>query len=164
MKLGSLFHSSPTRQSVPVNVTLFEAADNPRAETKAMVAFSNSLAPLVLVPAQRLNSLTAPDFERELMDRIEEGATDMLLDFSAVTYISSIGLCVILKAGKRLQDRGGCLGLFGLNADCSEVFRISGFDILFPIYTSVEEALGAMALDGMVGCIAEGNKPAISCR
>lgn len=76
------------------------------------------------------------------MDRIDEGATDMLLDFSTVTSISSAGLQVILKAGKQLKDVGGSLRLCGLNADCSEVFRISGFDTLFPIYASVDEGLG----------------------
>jgi anti-anti-sigma factor len=149
MKLASLFGSSPNKQSFPANATLFDAVGNRGDKTAvmestamAMVAFADSPSPLVLVPGQRINSLTAPDFERELMDRIDEGTTDILLDFSAVTYISSAGLQVILKAGKRLKNVGGGLGLCSLNADCSEVFRITGFNTLFPIYASVEEALG----------------------
>jgi anti-anti-sigma factor len=97
----------------------------------------------VLIPARRLDSSTAPDFETELLGRIQQGATAVLLDFSAVDYISSAGLRVILLAGKRLKATGGRLALCGLTEDCLEAFRISGFDTLFPLYGSVDEGLGA---------------------
>lgn len=103
---------------------------------------SQTNPPLVVVPAQRLDSSTSPAFERELMAQIEQGATTVLLDFASVNYISSAGLRVILLAGKRLKASGGSLGLCGLNDDCREVFRISGFDALFPLHASVDEALG----------------------
>jgi anti-anti-sigma factor len=99
--------------------------------------------PLVLVPARRLDSSTAPDFETELLGRIEGGANAVLLDFSTVDYISSAGLRVILLAGKRLRATGGRLALCGLTEDCLEAFRISGFDTLFPLFASVDEGLGA---------------------
>lgn len=99
--------------------------------------------PLVLAPARRLDSATAPGFEAELLGRIGQGAVAVLLDLSAVEYISSAGLRVILVAGKRLRASGGRLGLCGLTEDCREAFRISGFDTLFPIYRSVDEGLGA---------------------
>ena len=98
--------------------------------------------PLVLVPARRLDSSTAPDFQRELLERIDQGANAVLLDFSAVDYISSGGLRVILMAGKRLKATGGRLALCGMSDDCREVFRISGFDTMFLLYRSVDEGLG----------------------
>jgi len=106
------------------------------------VTDSHSDRPLVLAPARRLDSSTAPDFETELLGRIGQGATAVLLDFSAVDYISSAGLRVILLAGKRLKATGGRLALCGLTEDCLEAFRISGFDALFPLYKSVDEGLG----------------------
>ena len=96
---------------------------------------------LVLAPGRRLDSSTAADFETELLGRIGQGATAVLLDLSAVDYISSAGLRVILLAGKRLKAGGGRLGLCGLTEDCLEAFRISGFDTLFPLYKSVDEGL-----------------------
>jgi anti-anti-sigma factor len=99
--------------------------------------------PLVLAPARRLDSSTAPGFETELLGRIEGGARAVLLDCSSVDYISSAGLRVILLAGKRLKAIGGRLALCGLTADCLEAFRISGFDSLFVLYGSVDEGLSA---------------------
>lgn len=99
--------------------------------------------PLVLAPARRLDSATAPDFESELLRRIDEGAGAVLLDCSAMDYISSAGLRVILRAGKRLKASGGRLALCGLSEDCREAFRISGFDTLFPLYGSLDEGLRA---------------------
>jgi anti-anti-sigma factor len=99
--------------------------------------------PLVLAPARRLDSATAPDFETQLLGRIEAGASAVLLDFSAVDYISSAGLRVILLAGKRLKTVGGRLALCGLSEECLEAFRISGFDTLFVLHASVDEGLKA---------------------
>ena len=99
--------------------------------------------PQVLAPARRLDSATAPDFETELLRRIDEGAGCVLLDCSGMDYISSAGLRVILRAGKRLKAGGGRLALCGLTEDCREAFRISGFDALFPLYGSVDEGMRA---------------------
>jgi anti-anti-sigma factor len=107
------------------------------------VTESPSDRPLVVAPARRLDSSSAPDFETELLGRIEGGARTVLLDFSAVDYVSSAGLRVILLAGKRLKAIDGRLALCGLSEDCLEAFRISGFDALFVLYASVDEGLKA---------------------
>lgn len=99
--------------------------------------------PLVLAPSRRLDSATAPEFETDLLGRIDGGARAVLIDFSAVEYISSAGLRVILLAGKRLKAVDGRLALCGLSDECREAFRISGFDALFVLHASVDEGLRA---------------------
>jgi anti-sigma B factor antagonist len=55
------------------------------------------------------------------------------LDCSALEYISSAGLGVLLKTQKRLQPAGGGLVLSGLNRHVRDVFAYSGFDQIFRI-------------------------------
>ena len=50
-----------------------------------------------------------------------------MVDFSALTYVSSAGLRVILMAAKRVKQSQGKLVLFGLSPQVREVFEISGF-------------------------------------
>ncbi len=54
-------------------------------------------------------------------------------DFSALEYISSAGLGVLLKAHKRLMGTGGQLRLVNVNNHIYDIFRYSGFDQLFQI-------------------------------
>ena len=55
------------------------------------------------------------------------------LDCSALEYISSAGLGVLLKTQKRLKLGGGGLQLTGVNRHVHDVFRYAGFDQIFPI-------------------------------
>ena len=55
------------------------------------------------------------------------------LDCSALEYISSAGLGVLLKTQKRLTAASGKLRLVGVNPHLLDIFRYSGFDQIFEI-------------------------------
>lgn len=57
-------------------------------------------------------------------------------DFSALEYISSAGLGLLLKAHKRLMTGGGRLRLVGVNNHIYDIFRYSGFDQVFEVERS----------------------------
>lgn len=61
------------------------------------------------------------------------GPARIVADLTALSYISSAGLRVLLLSAKRVKHAGGKLALFGLNASVREVFTISGFDQIFAI-------------------------------
>jgi anti-anti-sigma factor len=77
----------------------------------------------------RLDSATSGDFERSLQGLFQAGGGKVMMDFSALDYISSAGLRVVLMAAKRAkQGQGqGQLVLYGLQPHVREVFEISGF-------------------------------------
>lgn len=75
----------------------------------------------------RLDTVTAPQLEAELE---LDGITTLVLDFTALDYISSAGLRVLL-AMQKIMNRQGEMLLRGVNEDIMEVFDITGFsDIL----------------------------------
>ena len=81
---------------------------------------------LIFAPVGRLDTVTAGEFESELMASLE-GVASLVLDFQDVAYVSSAGLRVILKAQKRMSN----MKITGANAMVMEVFEITGFaDIL----------------------------------
>ena len=97
---------------------------------------------LILQPTGRLDSLTSQDLQSELSQRISGGDTAILLDLKDLEYISSAGLRVLLLAGKELKAKNGQLSLCALKENVREVLEISGFISLFPVHSSVDEAIG----------------------
>lgn len=77
----------------------------------------------------RLDTATAPQLESCLNDTLD-GVTSLILDFSALDYISSAGLRVLLSAQKRMNKQGGMV-IRNVNEEINEVFEMTGFaDIL----------------------------------
>ena len=84
---------------------------------------------VTLIVSGRLDTQTAPELEKEL-DAVLLGAKDLTFDMSALEYVSSAGLRVILKAQKIMNTQGS-MKLTGVNDSIMEVFDITGFlDIL----------------------------------
>lgn len=84
---------------------------------------------LTLALTGRLDTTTAPELEQELRAELD-GVRSLTLDFSALDYISSAGLRVLLSAQK-VMNRQGEMKLCGVNETIAEIFDITGFtDIL----------------------------------
>ena len=78
---------------------------------------------------KRLNTITAPQLEYELMESIE-WVTDLIFDLKGLTYISSAGLRVLLTAQKRM-NRQGIMIIENVRPEIMELFQEKGFtDIL----------------------------------
>ena len=77
----------------------------------------------------RLDTVTAPDLEKELKESLD-GVTDLTLDFEKLEYISSAGLRVLLAAQKTMAKQGG-MKLVNVGETIMEIFEVTGFsDIL----------------------------------
>ena len=64
------------------------------------------------------------------LDQVQGQVT---LDCSALEYISSAGLGVLLKTQKRLMAADGKLRLSGVSRHLRDIFEYSGFDQIFEI-------------------------------
>lgn len=91
--------------------------------------------------AGKLDSNTSPQAQQALDAMLASGARKMVIDFTALDYISSAGLRVLLGTAKGLSGAGGALHLFGLNETIREVFDISGFSTILAVFATEAEAL-----------------------
>ncbi|MBR3358397.1 MAG: STAS domain-containing protein [Solobacterium sp.] len=77
----------------------------------------------------RLDTVTAPDLEKELSEIISD-VEELVLDFEKLDYISSAGLRVLLSAQK-IMNRQGTMKVTNVNKTVMEIFEVTGFcDIL----------------------------------
>ena len=97
----------------------------------------------LVVFAGSLDSNTSPKAQQALDGMLAAGARKMVLDCTALDYISSAGLRVLLGTAKRLSGAGagGALRLFGLNETVREVFDISGFSTILAVFATEPDAL-----------------------
>ena len=74
---------------------------------------------------------------------IKDDDRRVLLNFEKLTYLSSLGLRVIVQAAKLLHDRTGELRICNARDDVKNVLKISGFHSMIKIYDTEAEAFAA---------------------
>jgi len=98
---------------------------------------------MVLKLIGRLDTNASVDFEQQVEEAIKFSKKNMVLDFSALEYICSSGLRVIIQVAKKLKSCHGDLVLCCMEDYIREVFEISGFDTFLKIVSSRDEAVGS---------------------
>ena len=97
----------------------------------------------------RIDQERSPALQAELHTRFERletsGIVGAALDLSSVPYMSSAGLRVLMIVAKEARAHGVSLSVFGLRPVVREVFQISRFDKVIPIYEQLSEALAAVS-------------------
>lgn len=89
----------------------------------------------------RLDSNSAPQFEKQLEDFLASPGTNLVFDFNNLDYISSAGLRVILNTAKAYKAGPYRFITCAMQDHVQEVFEISGFDSFITIHSSVDESL-----------------------
>ena len=79
----------------------------------------------------RMDISTAPDLEQEIEGGLE-GVTELIIDCEKLSYISSAGLRVLLRALKKMNHQGS-MKVIHVNEPVKEVFVTMGFTDLLPI-------------------------------
>jgi len=75
----------------------------------------------------RLDTITSSQLEVELEDVFTEEDVNLTFDFSALDYISSSGLRVLLSAQKKINALGTSMKIIGANEVVKEIFDATGF-------------------------------------
>jgi len=89
----------------------------------------------------RLDTTNYSRLENKLMELIESSQDQILVECSALDYVSSSGLRVLLMALKKITLMKGKFVLCGLQRNIREIFEVSGFTNIFEVYSSRADAL-----------------------
>ncbi len=79
----------------------------------------------------RLDTGTAPQAEKELEADVA-AAEQLVIDMSALQYVSSAGLRLILKLHKTMKEKGGMV-VKNVNESIMEIFDMTGFTSILAI-------------------------------
>ena len=96
----------------------------------------------------RLDQDTCSAFTGDLMKHVEGTARDggaIVLDLSPLEYVSSAGLRCFMLASRKAKSQHGRIFVAALQPMVKEIFEISHFNLVFQVFPSVREALGAVS-------------------
>ncbi len=88
---------------------------------------------------------SAASFDEAVTSLIDRGRTKLMLDFSRVEFIASMGLRMLLKTGQRVEAEQGSLHICCINDVVSEVFTMVGLHTIIPVFETRELALEGLA-------------------
>ncbi|MGD8464623.1 MAG: STAS domain-containing protein [Anaerolineae bacterium] len=99
----------------------------------------------LLTVSGRVDSAHAPELETMLIDLIEAGQRNLVVNLGDVTFISSAGLKALLTAQIKVRRRlpRGSVAISETSEELMGTFQLVGLDRLFDFYESDLEAVGS---------------------
>ncbi|HEY0265792.1 MAG TPA: STAS domain-containing protein [Rhizomicrobium sp.] len=104
---------------------------------------------MLVAASGRVDLSNADSFKDALAAAQDRTKGALILDLSGVDYISSAGLralMIVFKAGKAA---GKAFGITGLTPLLAEIFTISRFNQVFPLFETAREAIANLAPDAL---------------
>ena len=93
-----------------------------------------------------LDAHTLERLENELARTLADGVKHIMVDMREVSYCSSRGIGVLVRARKEAVDAGGGLVLMSPPPVVATTMEVLGFDDVFEIVDSEDEAVKALGL------------------
>jgi len=91
----------------------------------------------------RVDSATAPDFEKALHSLIQANRNQIVLELYGVEYMSSAGIRSMVSSLKAAKSGGGDVRLAHPSARVKEVLELAGLHSIFTVYDDIVEAVGS---------------------
>ena len=105
---------------------------------------------VVLAVSGRLDQDTCEAFRGDLSRHVEDSARGggaIVLDLSGLEYVSSAGLRCFMLASRQAKAQSGRIFVAALQPMVREIFEISHFNLVFQVFPTVREALGAVSAE-----------------
>lgn len=98
---------------------------------------------VILRPAGRIDNETSLSFQDRLLGVLDAGAA-ALVDLAGVEFISSAGLAALMTAAKQAKAKNGRIAVAALRPLVVEIFAISRFARVVPVYATTAEGVAAL--------------------
>ena len=98
----------------------------------------DKLIPIVL--EGRLDTATVKDFETEFYAHTVAHKKSVLVDLSGLTFLSSMGIRMFLKAAKDLRAEGKKIILLNMQPLAEKALKSAGLDFLTPVAHDISQA------------------------
>jgi anti-anti-sigma regulatory factor len=95
-------------------------------ETQSASVASTDNKTAVVFAGDYLNKLTGEKVERECKQRLDEGCTELVVNFSRTEIVNSIGVSILLGVIDSAENAGARVVFSDVNEDTVELFDMLG--------------------------------------
>ncbi len=92
-----------------------------------------------------LEMSSVPGFRQAIVDSIDDGDTNLVVDLSGTDFIDSTGLGALIGGLKRARSAGGSLDVVCAQPRLRELFKLTDLDKVFSLHQSLAEHVAHMA-------------------
>jgi anti-sigma B factor antagonist len=103
---------------------------------------------MVVEVAGEIDVYTAPRLREKMVELVNAGHYDLVVDMESVEFLDSTGLGVLVGGLKRVRSHDGSLRIVCTQERLLKIFRITGLTKVFPIHDSIDEAVSAAPVPG----------------
>ena len=98
---------------------------------------------VVVTASGELDAHSAPLLEAQLAPVSQRPSPALVVDLSAVGFIDSTGLGVLVATLKHVRESGGSLDVVVSTPRVLKVFALTGLDVVIPLHETLESVLSA---------------------
>lgn len=88
-----------------------------------------------------VDTTTSHELEKKINAILERRVYNVVVDLSAVDYLSSAGWGIFIGEIREMREQGGDLKLAGMSPDVHEVFELLEFQNILEAYKTTQEAV-----------------------
>lgn len=97
---------------------------------------------IMIQPDNRLDSYSAPLLRQKIIDLVERGKFNLVIDLSNVLFLDSAGIAVLVNSLRRTRHKGGDTKLAGpIQPSVARLFDLTQFDQIFEMTKTAEDAI-----------------------
>lgn len=96
----------------------------------------------IATPRERIDAFSAPQLRTELEQLLQSGVQRFVVDLSAIPFLDSAGMAVLVSLLKRTRQDGGDVRLvWPVEENARRILRLTKFDRVFSMSETAEAAL-----------------------
>jgi len=101
---------------------------------------------MVVFAVGEIDLATSPTLQEALVEAVES-RRHLVVDLSAVSFLDSTGLGVLIRTQKRIAATHKSMSLVGPTGMVAKVLRITGIDEAIPVHPNLDTALGSTSAE-----------------
>ena len=108
---------------------------------------------------RELSLRSGAELKQSVVERVESGERQFVLDFATTEFIDSAGLGALISMARVVHSRDGTMKLMRLNDDMRRLFELTKLDTLFDVVEQAEGAGDEVALPAPAGRVSGAERP-----
>ncbi len=113
---------------------------------------------IIGVEVEKFNTQHAPDLKGKIIELVEDGVVNLIIDLHGVSYIDSSGLSTLLLANRLTSEKNGTTVIARPSEHVQSMINIAQLGQVLEILPTIDEAREAIFMNDLQNELQAGNQ------